>query len=131
MLEDRARCSPRVQALPENVAGGAAQSDRGRYAGARLILATGCAGFIGSNFVHAWLAEVGEPLVNLDKLTYAGNLANLAALKGDPRHVFVQGDIADRELTGRLLNDHQPRAVINFSSESHLVRLILSPFDFI
>jgi dTDP-glucose 4,6-dehydratase len=96
-----------------------------------MILVTGCAGFIGSNFVQVWLAEIGEPVVNLDKLTYAGNLANLASLKDDPRHVFVQGDIGDRELTGRLLTEHQPRAVINFAAESHVDRSIYGPAEFI
>jgi dTDP-glucose 4,6-dehydratase len=96
-----------------------------------MILVTGCAGFIGSNFVHTWLAETGEPLINLDKLTYAGNLVNLAALKDDPRHVFVPGDIGDRDLTGRLLAEHQPRAVINFAAESHVDRSIHGPADFI
>jgi len=70
------------------------------------ILVTGCAGFIGSNFVHTWLSSSDEKVINLDKLTYAGNLANLDALKGDPRHVFVQGDIGDRALVGQLLAEH-------------------------
>jgi len=96
-----------------------------------MILVTGCAGFIGSNFVHTWLAETDEPVVNLDKLTYAGNLANLAAVKDDPRHVFVNGDIGDRDLAGRLLADHQPRAVINLAAESHVDRSIHDPADFI
>jgi len=96
-----------------------------------MILVTGGAGFIGSNCVHAWLATSGEPLANLDKLTYAGNLANLAALKGDTRHLLVQGDIGDRELVGRLLGEHQPRAVINFAAESHVDRSIHGPADFI
>ena len=96
-----------------------------------MILVTGCAGFIGSNFVHAWLAQSDEHVVNLDKLTYAGNLANLASLKNDAGHVFVQGDIGDRELVGRLLAEHQPRAVINFAAESHVDRSIHGPGDFI
>ena len=75
------------------------------------ILVTGCAGFIGSNFVHTWLSSCDEAVVNLDKLTYAGNLANLDALKGDKRHVFVQGDIGDRALVAQLLAEHQPRPV--------------------
>lgn len=95
------------------------------------ILVTGCAGFIGSNFVHAWLAESNEPLVNLDKLTYAGNLANLASVLESPRHHFVKGDIGDRSLVDKLLAEHSPRAVINFAAESHVDRSIHGPGDFI
>ena len=95
------------------------------------LLVTGCAGFIGSNFVHTALGSSDETLVNLDKLTYAGNLANLAAFKQDPRHVFVQGDIGDRALVERLLSEHQPRAVVNFAAESHVDRSIHGPGDFI
>ena len=79
------------------------------------ILVTGGAGFIGANFVLDWLAQYNEPVVNLDKLTYAGNRENLASLQGDVRHVFVQGDIGDAELIARLLAEHRPRAVINFA----------------
>jgi dTDP-glucose 4,6-dehydratase len=99
--------------------------------GIGVILVTGGAGFIGSNFVHTWLAQTDEQIVNLDRLTYAGNLANLASLKGDPRHVFVQGGIGDLELVGRLLAEHQPRAVINFAAETHVDRSIHGPADFI
>ena len=95
------------------------------------LLVTGCAGFIGSNFVHTALAAGDEVMVNLDKLTYAGNLANLASLKGDSRHVFVQGDIGDRALVERLLAEHHPRAVVNFAAESHVDRSIHGPGDFI
>ena len=95
------------------------------------ILVTGCAGFIGSNFIHTWLSSSDEAVLNLDKLTYAGNLANLDALKGDPRHVFVQGDIGDRALVGQLLAEHKPRAVLNFAAESHVDRSIHGPGDFI
>jgi dTDP-glucose 4,6-dehydratase len=95
------------------------------------LLVTGCAGFIGSNFVHTALAASDETLVNLDKLTYAGNLANLASFQQDPRHVFVQGDIGDRALVERLLSEHQPRAVLNFAAESHVDRSIHGPGDFI
>ena len=95
------------------------------------LLVTGCAGFIGSNFVHTALAASDETIVNLDKLTYAGNLANLADLQQDPRHVFVQGDIGDRHLVERLLIEHHPRAVINFAAESHVDRSIHGPGDFI
>jgi dTDP-glucose 4,6-dehydratase len=95
------------------------------------ILVTGCAGFIGSNFVHTWLSLSDETLVNLDKLTYAGNLANLKALKGDSRHIFVQGDIGDRALVGKLLAEYKPRAVLNFAAESHVDRSIHGPGDFI
>jgi dTDP-glucose 4,6-dehydratase len=95
------------------------------------ILVTGCAGFIGSNFVHAWLSSSDEIVVNLDKLTYAGNLANFKLLEGDKRHIFVQGDIGDRTLLGKLLAEHKPRAVLNFAAESHVDRSIHSPGDFI
>jgi dTDP-glucose 4,6-dehydratase len=95
------------------------------------LLVTGCAGFIGSNFVHTALATSDETLVNLDKLTYAGNLANLASLRHDPRHVFVQGDIGDRALVEQLLREHRPRAVVNFAAESHVDRSIHGPGEFI
>jgi len=95
------------------------------------ILVTGGAGFIGANFVLDWLAQSDELVVNLDKLTYAGNLETLADLADDPRHVFVQGDIADRELVATLLSEHRPRAVINFAAESHVDRSIHSPEDFV
>jgi dTDP-glucose 4,6-dehydratase len=95
------------------------------------ILVTGGAGFIGSNFVHHWLDQSDEPLVNLDALTYAGNLGNLARWAGDARHVFVKGDIGDRTLVDQLLQTHQPRAVINFAAESHVDRSIHGPADFI
>jgi dTDP-glucose 4,6-dehydratase len=95
------------------------------------ILVTGGAGFIGGNFVLDWLAGQSETVVNLDKLTYAGNLQTLASVQGVPRHVFVQGDIGDRALLERLLTEHQPRAVINFAAESHVDRSIHGPGDFI
>lgn len=95
------------------------------------ILVTGGAGFIGSNFVLDWLASCDEPVVNLDLLTYAGNLQNLASLEGDKRHIFVQGDIGDAQLVSQLLAEHQPRAVLNFAAESHVDRSILGPEDFI
>jgi dTDP-glucose 4,6-dehydratase len=95
------------------------------------IIVTGGAGFIGSNFVLDWLAGSDETVVNLDKLTYAGNVHNLAPLAGDPRHVFVQGDIGDAGLVGALLAQHQPRAVLNFAAESHVDRSILGPGEFI
>ena len=96
-----------------------------------MILITGGAGFIGSNFVLQWLAAHDEPVVNLDKLTYAGNLRNLDSLRGDARHVFVQGDIDDPELVAQLLQTHQPRAVVNFAAESHVDRSILGPAEFV
>lgn len=96
-----------------------------------MILVTGGAGFIGSNFVLNWFAKSDEPLVNLDKLTYAGNLKNLISLQGDRRHRFVQGDIGDAHLVSRLLKQHQPRAIINFAAESHVDRSIHGPEDFI
>ena len=96
-----------------------------------MLLVTGGAGFIGANFVLDWLAQSGEPIVNLDKLTYAGNLENLASLHADERHVFVEGDIADAALLGKLLTTFQPRAVVNFAAESHVDRSIHGPEDFI
>jgi dTDP-glucose 4,6-dehydratase len=95
------------------------------------IMVTGGAGFIGSNFVLDWLAQSDESIVNLDKLTYAGNRRNLAALDGDARHVFVRGDIGDAALTASLLATHQVRAVVNFAAESHVDRSILGPGEFI
>ena len=96
-----------------------------------MILVTGGAGFIGTNFVLDWLAETGTPVVNLDKLTYAGNLENLASLGGDARHVFVHGDICDRDLVDRLLAEHRPSAVVHFAAESHVDRSILGPGEFV
>ncbi|KXS31582.1 MAG: dTDP-glucose 4,6-dehydratase [Candidatus Gallionella acididurans] len=96
-----------------------------------MILVTGGAGFIGANFVLDWLAQSDEAVINLDKLTYAGNLENLASLQGDPRQVFVRGDIGDAALVGRLLAKHRPRAVVNFAAESHVDRSIHGPEDFI
>ena len=95
------------------------------------LLVTGAAGFIGANFVLDWLASSQEPIINLDKLTYAGNLETLSSLQVDARHVFVQGDIGDAELVNRLLAEHQPRAVLNFAAESHVDRSIHGPGDFI
>jgi dTDP-glucose 4,6-dehydratase len=96
-----------------------------------MILVTGGAGFIGANFVLDWLALNDEPVVNLDKLTYAGNLETLASTQGNPRHIFVRGDIADSTLVVQLLATHQPRAIVNFAAESHVDRSILGPEDFI
>ena len=96
-----------------------------------MILVTGGAGFIGANFVLDWIANGDEPVVNLDKLTYAGNLHNLASVQGNPRHIFVQGDIGDTALLERLLAEHQPRAIVNFAAESHVDRSIHGPEDFI
>ncbi|MGL6072224.1 dTDP-glucose 4,6-dehydratase, partial [Craterilacuibacter sp.] len=96
-----------------------------------MILVTGGAGFIGGNFVLDWLAQSDEPVLNLDALTYAGNLDTLKSLTDDPRHLFVRGDIGDRELLAKLLAEHQPRAVINFAAESHVDRSIHGPGDFI
>ena len=95
------------------------------------IAVTGGAWFIGANFILAWLAQTDEPVINLDKLTYAGNLQNLASLQGDPRHVFVRGDIGESALVDRLLAEHRPRAVINFAAESHVDRSIHGPSEFI
>jgi dTDP-glucose 4,6-dehydratase len=96
-----------------------------------MILVTGGAGFIGSNFVLDWLAAHDEPVVNLDKLTYAGNLENLRSLEGDLRHVFVHGDIADQQLLEKLLARHRPRAVLNLAAESHVDRSIHAPGTFV
>jgi len=95
------------------------------------ILVTGGAGFIGANFVLDWLAASSETVVNLDKLTYAGNLETLATLQNNPHHVFVQGDIGDVALVEGLLLTHQPRAVVNFAAESHVDRSIHGPGAFI
>lgn len=95
-----------------------------------MILVTGGAGFIGSNFVLQWIQEEKSPLVNLDKLTYAGNLNNLASLEHDARHHFVQGDIHNRGLLEDLFEKHRPRAVIHFAAETHVDRSIHHPHDF-
>jgi len=95
------------------------------------ILVTGGAGFIGSNFVLSWLAAEREPLINLDKLTYAGNPANLASVEALPAYTFVRGDICDAGLIARLLEEHQPRAIIHFAAESHVDRSILGPEAFL
>jgi dTDP-glucose 4,6-dehydratase len=99
--------------------------------GELMILVTGGAGFIGANFVLDWLAGSDEPVVNLDKLTYAGNMETLAPLKGDPRHIFVKGDIGDSALVAELLARHKPRAVLHFAAESHVDRSIADPEEFI
>ena len=95
-----------------------------------MILVTGGAGFIGSNFVLDWFTQSEEPIVNLDALTYAGNLQNLKSLKGDARHVFVHGDILDRELVSSLFAKYRPRAVVHFAAESHVDRSIFGPDAF-
>jgi len=95
------------------------------------ILVTGGAGFIGANFVLDWVSQSGETIVNLDKLTYAGNLQSLASLEGNPQHVFVHGDIGDAALVQRVLAEHRPRAVLNFAAESHVDRSIHGPQAFV
>lgn len=96
-----------------------------------MILVTGGAGFIGANFVLDWLATSSEPVLNLDALTYAGNLESLKSLSGDARHVFVQGDICDRALLDRLLTEYRPRAIVHFAAESHVDRSIHGPGSFV
>ena len=96
-----------------------------------MLLVTGGAGFIGSNFVVSTLAQGGEPIVTLDKLTYAGSLMNLSAVSDDARHVFVRGDIGDRELVRVLLRKHKPRAIVHFAAESHVDRSIAGPAEFV
>ncbi|UTH76564.1 dTDP-glucose 4,6-dehydratase [Chromobacterium sp. IIBBL 290-4] len=95
------------------------------------ILVTGGAGFIGGNFVLDWLAEHNETVINLDALTYAGNLDTLVSLKNNAKHIFVHGSIGDRTLLEKLLNEHQPRTIVNFAAESHVDRSIHGPGDFI
>ena len=96
-----------------------------------MILVTGGAGFIGSNFVLDWLRQGDEGVVNVDKLTYAGNLQNLSSIKNNARHIFFQGDIGNTELITRLLKQYQPRAIVNLAAESHVDRSIHGPEDFI
>jgi dTDP-glucose 4,6-dehydratase len=96
-----------------------------------MLLVTGGAGFIGSNFVASTLELTGEAVVTLDKLTYAGSLMNLQAVEGDGRHTFVRGDICDRELVRSLLQKHKPRAIVHFAAESHVDRSIEGPAEFV
>ena len=96
-----------------------------------MLLVTGGAGFIGSNFVITTLAQTGEPIVTLDKLTYAGSLMNLNTVSADSRHTFVRGDICDRDLVRSLLRKHQPRAIVHFAAESHVDRSISGPAEFV
>ena len=98
---------------------------------AQPILVTGGAGFVGSNFILQWLAAEGTPVVNLDKLTYAGNLGNLEKISADLRYSFVHGDIGDRKLIGNLLEQRRPRAIVHFAAESHVDRSIHGPDDFV
>src|SRR5438477_11774624 len=96
-----------------------------------MLLVTGGAGFIGSNFVVSSLAQADEPIVTLDKRSYAGSLTNLSAVSGDARHVFVRGDICDRDLVRGLLRKHKPRAIVHFAAESHVDRSITGPAEFV
>src|SRR5215475_9750603 len=95
------------------------------------ILVTGGAGFIGSNFILQWMEREGSRVVNLDKLTYAGNPRNLDRVYADPRYSFVKGDVGDRKFLGECLQVHQPRAILHFAAESHVDRSILGPDDFV
>lgn len=95
------------------------------------ILVTGGAGFIGSNFVNAWVKQGFGKVVNVDKLTYAGNLENLSGIQGNEDHVFVQADIGDSKVIAELLNEHEPKAILNFAAESHVDRSIHAPGEFI
>ena len=95
------------------------------------ILVTGGAGFIGSNFILQWIAEETSPVINLDKLTYAGNLRNLDSVSANRRYSFVRGDVCDRELVDKLLKQFQPRAIVHFAAESHVDRSIHGPDDFV
>ena len=97
----------------------------------KTILVTGGSGFIGSNFILQWMEQEGTPVVNLDKLTYAGNPRNLLQVSSDPRYCFTQGDVCDRELLRGLFELHQPRAIVHFAAESHVDRSIHGPDDFI
>ncbi|HSN42392.1 MAG TPA: dTDP-glucose 4,6-dehydratase [Burkholderiales bacterium] len=96
-----------------------------------MILVTGGAGFIGANFILDWIATEASPVVNLDQLTYAGNLGNLASLKGDAHHIFVKGNINDRALVAGLLKQHRPKAIVHFAAESHVDRSIHGPAEFV
>jgi len=96
-----------------------------------MILVTGGAGFIGANFVLDWLTHESEPVVNLDALTYAGNLGNLAPATGNARHIFVRGNIGDRALVSSLLSQHKPRAIVNLAAETHVDRSIVGPAAFV
>jgi dTDP-glucose 4,6-dehydratase len=96
-----------------------------------MIIVTGGAGFIGSNFVLDWLENSDEPVINLDRLTYAGNIKNLQSLEGDKRHLFVKGDICDTDLVAELLATHKPRAIVHFAAESHVDRSIHGPAEFL
>ena len=96
-----------------------------------MILVTGGAGFIGSNFVIDWIAKSNQPVINLDKLTYAGNLKNLLFLNNNTNHIFVKGDIADNKLVSKLLYQYSPYAIINFAAETHVDRSIFEPKKFV
>ena len=97
----------------------------------KTILVTGGSGFIGSNFILQWIEQEGTAVVNLDKLTYAGNPRNLLSVSSDSRYCFVKGDVCDREFLRQLLQLHNPRAIVHFAAESHVDRSILGPDDFI
>src|SRR6185436_19543940 len=130
-LDARRAVLPRVRRRGDGrgVAPRTAPDERTR--GALMLLVTGGAGFIGSNFVLSSLAASDEPVVNFDKLTYAGNLHNLDSLRGEGRHVFVRGDICDRAPLKQALERHRPRAIVHFAAESHVDRSIVGPAEFV
>src|SRR6185437_1176614 len=124
-------CSSRRSSSGSDMAATAPVNEANGMPSKGTVLVTGGAGFIGANFVLGWLSLGLGTVVNLDKLTYAGNRDSLAGVGGNPRHIFVEGDIGDVELVAKLLSEHRPAAIINFAAESHVDRSIHGPADFI